>query len=192
MTKDYIIASSGFILPANTYFKPFEPKDTITDAIFNRSIVTNLNPQILKFYQNENVYRSETINKAFNDYLASKSFDDYINLINITTDILKDIDFSSFFKLQATNVNLSPISFRFCLDMVSGKFNSNYKDYSIIPFNIRFVINNGLTNDKALENIRQLEKSNFYINNWETFLSELSNNKDALITFIKYIFADYY
>jgi hypothetical protein len=189
---DYIIASSGFILPANNYFKPFEPKDTITDAIFNRSIVTSLNPQVLKFYQDKNVFRSETINSALNDYLSTKSFEDYINLINIATDIFKEIDFSSFFKLQATNVNLSPISFKFCLDVVSGKFISNYNEYSIIPFNIRFVINNGLTNDKVLDNIRQLEKSSYYISNWETFLSELSNNKDALLTFIKYILADYY
>ena len=189
---DYIIASSGFILPANNYFKPFEPKDTITDAIFNRSIVTSLNPQVLKFYQDKNVFRSETINSALNDYLSTKSFEDYINLINIATDIFKEIDFSSFFKLQATNVNLSPISFKFCLDVVSGKFVSNYNEYSIIPFNIRFVINNGLTNDKVLDNIRQLEKSSYYISNWETFLSELSNNKDALLTFIKYILADYY
>jgi len=190
--SDYIVASSGFILPHNNYFKPFQPKDTVTDAIFNRSIVTNLNPQILKFYQDENVYRSETINKAYNDYLSSKSFEDYINLINIATDIFKEIDFLAFFKLQCTNINLSQISFKFCLDVVSGKFPSTYNVYSVVPFNIRFTINNGLTNDKATANIRELEKASPYVNNWETFLSELSDNRDAMLIFIKYILADYY
>lgn len=190
--SDFIIASSGFILPHNNYFKPFDPKDELGDAIFNRSIGSSVNPEILKFYQDKNVYRSETINKAYNDYIASQSFEDYINLINIAIDIFKEIDFSAFFKLQATNINLSPMSFKFCLDVVSGKFNSNYNDYAIIPFNIRFIINNGLTNDKSLCNIKELEKQSFFINNWETFLSDLADNKDRFLVFFRYIFADYY
>lgn len=191
---NFIISSGGFIIPANNYFKPFDPKGPDIDSIFNRTMASSINPEILRFYQDKNVYSSDLINKAFQSYFADDSFDNYINLINIMLDIFKEIDFLTFFKLQAANSNLSPISFKFCLDVVSEKFITNYMDYAIVPFNIRFIINNGVTEAKALENIRKIEKSCLYnqINNWETYLSRLANDRDAMITFIKYIFADYY
>lgn len=194
MTENqFIVAASGFMLPMNTYFKPFEPEDTKFDSIFSRSIVATNDTKIMEFYKNKNVYRSDTVNKLLNDYQDQPTFENYMNLINVTTDIFKDIDFSSFFKLQATNTNLSNISRKFCLDCMSGKYFQNYRDYAIVPYNIRFVSNNALTVDKVKENIHEFEKQSFYVNNWETFLSELSeNNKDTFITFFKYIFADYY
>ena len=108
-------------------------------------------------------------------------------------EIFKEIDFSSFFKLQAPNTSLSNISHKFCLDCINGKFFTNYRDYAIVPFNIRFVNNNALTTDKVKENIREFEKQTYYVNNWETFITELAGvNRDTFITFFKYIFADYY
>ena len=191
--NEFIVAASGFMLPMNTYFKPFEPEDTVFDSIFNRSIVSKNDSKLIEFYRNKNVYRSDTINKLLQDYQDHPSFENYMNMLNVTIDIFKEIDFSSFFKLQATNTNLSNISRKFCLDCMGGKFFQNYRDYAIVPYNIRFVSNNALTTDKVKENIHEFEKQSYYVNNWETFLSELSeNNRDTFITFFKYIFADYY
>ncbi len=191
--NEFIVAASGFMIPMNSYFTPFEPEDTVFDTIFNRSIVAKNDSKLIEFYKNKNVYRSDTINKLLDVYQDQPTFENYMNLMNIAIDIFKEIDFSSFFKLQATNTNLSNISRKFCLDCMAGKFFANYRDYAIVPFNIRFVSNNALTTDKVKENINEFEKQSFYVNNWETFLSELSeNNRDTFITFFKYIFADYY
>jgi len=191
--NEFIVAASGFMIPMNSYFTPFEPEDTVFDTIFNRSIVAKNDSPLIEFYKNKNVYRSDTINKLLDVYQDQPTFENYMNLMNIAIDIFKEIDFSSFFKLQATNTNLSNISRKFCLDCMAGKFFANYRDYAIVPFNIRFVSNNALTTDKVKENINEFEKQSFYVNNWETFLSELSeNNRDTFITFFKYIFADYY
>lgn len=191
--EEFIIASSGFMLPANNYFTPFQPEDTISDSIFNRSIVSSNNIALIEFYRNKNVYRSDTINKMLDNYHDSPTFENYITLINIAIEIFKEIDFSSFFKLQATNTTLSNISRKFCLDCINGKFFTNYHDYAIVPFNIRFVNNNALTSEKVIENILEFEKQDYYASNWETFLSELSEtNHNTFITFFKYIFADYY
>ncbi len=191
--NEFIVAASGFMIPANNYFKPFQPEDTVSDAIFNRSIVASNDALLVEFYKNKNVYRSETINKLLNNYFESATFENYIALVNIAIEIFKDIDFSSFFKLQATNTTLSNMSRKFCLDCINGKFFTNYRDYAIVPFNIRFVHNNALTTDKVVENLREFEKQTYYVNNWETFLTELSEtNRDTFITFFKYIFADYY
>lgn len=191
--KDFIVAASGFMIPMNSYFKPFEPEDTAFDTIFNRSISSTINTQLIDFYRNKNVYRSDTINKLLEQYQDQPTFENYMNLLNVAIDIFKEIDFSSFFKLQATNTNLSNMSRKFCLDCMAGKFFQNYRDYAIVPFNIRFVSNNAMTTDKVKENIHEFEKQSYYVNNWETFLTELSeNNRDAFVTFFKYIFADYY
>ena len=192
MDNQFIVASSGFIIPANHYFKPFTEEDTVSDHIFNRSIVAANNAKVTEFYKDKNVYRSETINMIINDYLNDQSFDNFMKMLNVAIEIFKEIDFSAFFKLQATNTNLSSISYKFCLDIISGRYHNTYLDYSITPFNLRFTLNNGLTADKVAENIREFEKQSFYINNWETFLTELSRNKNAFVTFFKYVFADYY
>lgn len=192
-TINFIIAASGFMLPENSLFKPFTPEETISDSIFNRSIVASNDSTIIEFYKNKNVYRSDTINKLLDAYYNKPDFENYIALINVAIEIFKEIDFSSFFKLQATNTSLSNISHKFCLDCINGKFFSNYRDYAIVPFNIRFVNNNTLTTDKVKENIREFEKQTYYVNNWETFITELAGvNRDTFITFFKYIFADYY
>lgn len=191
--NEFIIAASGFMLPANNYFKPFTPEETISDSIFNRSIVASNDAALVEFYKNKNVYRSDTINKLLDAYHDNQNFENYIALVNIAIEIFKEIDFSSFFKLQATNTCLSNISHKFCLDCINGKFFSNYRDYAIVPFNIRFVNNNALTSEKVTENIREFEKQTYYVNNWETFITELAGtNRDTFITFFKYIFADYY
>lgn len=191
--NEFIVAASGFMIPANNYFKPFQPEDTVSDAIFNRSIVASNDALLVEFYKNKNVYRSETINKLLNNYLESSTFENYIALVNVAIEIFKEIDFSSFFKLQATNTTLSNMSRKFCLDCINGKFFTNYRDYAIVPFNIRFVHNNALTTDKVVENLREFEKQTYYVNNWETFLTELAEtNRDTFVTFFKYIFADYY
>lgn len=191
--KEFIVAASGFMLPANNYFKPFQPEDTVSDSIFNRSIVASNDATLVEFYKNKNVYRSDTINKLLDQYFDNKSFENYISLVNIAVEIFKDIDFPSFFKLQATNTTLSNISHKFCLDCINGKFFMNYRDYAIVPFNIRFVNNNALTTDKVVENLREFEKQSYYVNNWETFITDIaSTNRDVFITFFKYIFTDYY
>lgn len=191
--NEFIVAASGFMIPANNYFKPFQPEDTVSDSIFNRSIVASNDATLVEFYKNKNVYRSDTINKLLDDYHDSPTFENYIVLVNVAIEIFKEIDFSAFFKLQATNTTLSNISRKFCLDCINGKFFTNYRDYAIVPFNIRFVHNNALTTDKVIENLREFERQTYYVNNWETFLTDLSeNNRDVFITFFKYIFADYY
>lgn len=193
LDQQYIIAASGFMIPMNIYFKPFEFEDVTFDGILSRSVTSTINAQLIEFYKNKNVYRSDTINKLLKQYQNEPNFENYMNLLNIAIDIFKEIDFSSFFKLQATNTNLSNISYKFCIDCLSYKFFTNYRDYFIIPFNIRFVNNNAMTIDKVKKNIYEFEKQSYDVNNWETFLTQLSDtNRDAFITFFKYIFADYY
>lgn len=192
--QEFILATSGFILPKNTYFEVFKNNDSLTDEIFNRSLVVSTSSSLINYFKENLVYKSNTVNECYNRYLTTKEFNDYITLIDIVVDILKDIDINVFFQLQATNKHLSSIAFNFCLDVTSGKFYTNYSDYNIIPFNIRFSINNNLTTQDTITNLKKIENnfksSNIY--NWELLLSKLAADRDAFLVFYKFMFADYY
>lgn len=192
--NDLIIATSGFLLKKNQYFTDFTEDDVTSDLIFNRDIVTSTNKETIDYYIRNDVYRSRAANIAYRDYNSEPTFEHYIALVDIVTDIVKEMDYITFFKLQAANTHLSNIAFQFCLDVTSRKFLTNFRDYSILPFSLRFTIDNGLTTTKSLDNMRLLEKnfSNTMYNSWDNLLLDLIDNKQAMLTFYKFIFADFY
>lgn len=190
-----IVATSGFILPENSYFEPFEVKDDVIESIFNRSVVSVVNKDLLQFYSDRNVYKSDLINKSVLEYMSKKDFDSFINLVNICVDILKPIGFLEFFKLQAGNKYLSNLSFKFCLDCVDMSILYRYNDYSVVPFNIRFTMADILTEQESVTRLKQIDdryNRSVKVFGWEEFFAHLTTNKDAFFTFFKYVFADYY
>jgi len=194
MTNDLIIATSGFLLKKNQYFTDFTEDDVTSDLIFNRDIVTSTNKETIDYYVRNDVYRSRTIDEAYKNYNAEPNFNNYIALVDILTDIFKEMDYLTFFKLQAANTHLSNIAFQFCLDVTSRKFLTNYRDYGILPFSLRFTIDNGLTTTKALDNMKALEKnfSNTMFSSWDSLFVDLMDNRAAMTTFYKFILADFY
>ena len=190
-----IVATSGFILPENIYYEPFEVKDEAIDRIFNRSIAPINNKELVEFYSDKNVYKSQVIENAIIQYLGTKDFESFMKLVDISIEILSRVGFLDFFRLQTANKYLSNLSFNFCLDCVNGNLIRNKNNYNLIPFNIRFSMSNQLTESdvlirtKAIE--REFKESNF-ARNWPEFISRLMEDRDAFFVFFKYIFADYY
>ena len=189
---DYILLTTGFLVPQNSYFNLLRKEDNYIKELFNRSQGKIINNEILNFFKENEVYTSSTINNVYKNYIENKNFDNFISLVNIATDIFKNISFIEFIKVQMTNKHISPISISFCLDLVENKFIEKHTSYYMIPANIKFSLNNGLTKDKILENIKKAEKGDIfgYIENWENILSNLMINKEAFETFFKYIFVD--
>jgi len=189
---NYILLTTGFLVPANSYFNIASKEYNFIKDLFNRTQGNVINSEILDFFKENEVYTSSIINNAYKKYLENKNFDNLISLVNITTDIFKNISFIEFIKLQMTNKHLSPISISFCFDLVEDNFIEKHANYYVIPSNIKFNLNNNLTKDKILENIKKIEKGNKFhvIENWENILSKLIVNKEAFETFFKYIFVD--
>lgn len=193
MTNKFILATSGFIIPENSYYTQFTEEDIASDSIFNRSIITANDTTLINFFKTNQIYRSKLVNQAYEKYESTKSFEDYMTLIDFVIDILKDINFGAFFKIQADNRHLSNISFMFCRDVYSGKFMENYLQYNAMPFNARFTINNGNTSQTVAQKFKELDQyTPYFVNTWEQFMTEITNNRDAFLIFYKYIFADYY
>lgn len=224
LKSEMIVATSGFILPANNYFYEFEP-DSDIDDILNRSIVVN-NSTVHEFYKKQDVYKSESISKVYKDYITNKSFDNYIKLLDISMDILKDINCELFFKMQLTNRYLSPISLNFCKDLLTVtnkpssrirnytegfvscargyysppsyygvaeeiKFLETYKNYAILPFNLRFTLHNDLTEKEIKDQIFDFSKKTKH-QTWSGLLSTLFLKPSTFEVFFRYIFVDQY
>lgn len=193
-SADFIYGSSGFILPSNSYYEKFDPlKDNYIESIFNRTTEVSNKAQMLEFYGDNQVYRSETINQAIDKYMADNSSENYLALYNIALDIFKLVDAATFFKLQAGNKHLSTMSNMFCSDIITRDFDRTYSNYAVLPFNLRWSPNNGITKSDATDKMEKVSRytSNNYIN-WSNILPEYADNRTTFITFFRYIFADFY
>lgn len=195
-----ITITSGFMIPANEYYAPILDNTNFLSDYLSRSNSSN-NNAIVDYFKSKNIYSSTVVNDAFFKYNNDSSFENYMTLINIVFNILKSIDVFSFFKLQAVNPNLSNISMKFCLDLLKHmEINNtsgngfNYNDYAVIPYNIRFNMENSFnpTNERDIKLITDCFKNKVLPINWENFISVLCKDKNVFITFYKYIFSDVY
>ena len=187
-----IVISSGFLIPKNVYYTPVQDEDPAYAAIFDRNGTSSNTFQTKQFFKNKQVHKSESITKNYMDYVESNSFDDFIVLVNIVIDVMKDVEFNEFFKTQIANNYLSLTSIQFCKEILTGKFIQNYKNFSVIPCNLRFSNYNDLTTDQVNKLLNDIDRNNTYIQNWESFLSSMYENRNAFATFFRYIFVDIY
>lgn len=192
--NNYITVTSGFILPKNSYYGPINSNESLLSQFLNRSSSSTVDT-LIKHFKENGIHSSDTVNSAYFNYAEKKDFNSFIKLVDITYDILNNVDLLAFFRLQACNPNLSQISFKFCLDIISNIDNFNHFEYNAIPYNIRFSINNNLSTLEMSDNVKKIEhlftKDGLPVT-WENFLSKLSKNKDAFVMFYKYIFTDVY
>ena len=197
MTNAYILTASGFILGDNKHYEVLTSDQVFDTSLFTRTAFTHTNSNLLEEVKSNRLYHSVVANTAYAKYAATGSFDDYMTLVDIAADILSACDYSAFFAIQAGNRNMSPISFKFCVDVYSRKFFSTYHTYATVPGNIRLTSDNGLTNSQVSENISTLrhiktENTSNWASNWAMMISALANDKSAFSVFFKYLFVDAY
>jgi len=191
-SNSFILTTSGFILPYSPYYIILSP-DKITDtSILNRNQVTTTDNNISEFIKSNVIYQSEVANNAYKSYLYDQSFSNYVNMIDISIDILSNINFNTFFEIQASNRNLSPVAFMFCLDLVSGNLPTKFKQYLSLPLFTRFNSNKDVSNEYIIKN-KSLLKANMKNNTtWHYFISDLADYREAFSIFFSFLFVDAY
>jgi hypothetical protein len=198
-----IIATSGFCLPQNPYYTPYEKDNVISDQIFNRSAMKSSEYTLLEYFKDNEIYTSTAVNKLYADYKATPSFDNQLLMIDLASEILKPLRFSEFVSLQLHNPYISTTSLMFCSDLLLGRV-TEISSYGNIPYNARFTLNKGLTSEKIRVNVNQLIQRNqkklstsVYAQSelraeWVSVFSDLMKRPGAFILFYKYVLADYY
>ena len=193
MTNGHILTTSGFILPENQHYTVLTKERLGETSVFKRTALVTSNSTVADLVTTNQIYHSPVANEAFLKFESTGSFEDFMRLVDLTSEILGTVDLNKFFELQANNRHLSQYSFKMCVDLLSCKFYSNYHEYSTIPANVRFCADNGYSASQFASNVKLLHRSkNHNASTWERLLSCLSDNKTAFSTFFKYIFVDSY
>lgn len=191
-----VFATSGFVIPLTGYHTPYVETQGLQETLFARAFKSTSDQITREFFKNSGIYISDTAKRLYDDYLAAPSYDKYIAIVDMTTDILKNTTPKEFFRWQVGCKHISSISLMFCKDVITGKFQKNYNSYNVLSASARFMINNNTTSEKAnalwLEFDRDLKSSPYQGNSWVHLLTPLMGDKAAFLTFFKHIFVDYY
>jgi len=184
-----IITTSGFILPDNEHFTSVFTNDKESLSKL-KSITPKDNLNIRQLI--DKVYYSKNCDLVYAKYINNPSYENLLDMVLITCDIIKDISVKKFFLLQASSKFLSPISFQFCRDIVNDSYLKDFRKYNVVPCTIRSDFSLYLTNDEFRTRANTLDRETLLAHEWENFLPELIENKTAFVTFFKYIFVDNY
>ena len=193
MADNYILTTSGFILPNNTYYSILDTSKLSSDSIFIKTTVIPTDNNLVSYTRNNFIYHSPLANEAYKKYEATKSFDSFMTLVNIATEILSVIPYDSFFEIQANNRNMSPYSFLFCLDIYTYEFINKRHAYDAMPLSARFTPYGTVSEETIKKNVKYVRQvKEYYRLTWETALAELAEDRHAFSTFFKYVFVDAY
>lgn len=193
---EFITISSGFIIPKNNYYSQYNREDDLFDEILERGLYESKLEQYNDFLHKNGIYVSNIITQKYKAYKENAKFDIYIDLLDISIEILKGITLKDFVYAQVNNKFLTDISFSFCMDLLTGDFANRKNDYLIVPFNLRLNMYNELTKIDIDERKKKLDR--FYARNytgnrsWEELLSNLFMQKELFPIFFRYLFVDFY
>jgi len=193
---EFITISSGFSIPKNNYYNQHNREDDLFDEVLERGLYESKLKQYNDFLYKNGIYVSNIITQKYKAYNESAKFDAYMDLLDISIEILKGITLKNFVYAQVNNKFLTDISFSFCMDLLTGDFANRKNDYLIVPFNLRLNMYNELTKIDMDERKKKLDR--FYARNytgnrsWEELLSNLFMQKELFPVFFRYLFVDFY
>ena len=96
MTDKQILTTSGFILPDNQYFKILTKEDISDISIFNRTALLTTNSAMSTMAETNQIYYSPIASKAYLDYMSDNSFENYLRMVDITSEIFSNIGIDNF------------------------------------------------------------------------------------------------
>lgn len=194
MSKIFVLTTSGFVLPLTAHYTPVDQSKLDVVSIFGRSTPLPFDSNLAEFTKDVLEHHSPSANDAYRNYEANKSFENFMVMVDMTSEILSHVNVSDFMKIQAINRYLSPTSFRFCTDILSDRIRQNHRDYLVFPLNARFQ-DPGLTTPARLEdNQRTLNRYGDSLRSltWENILPDMINDKNTFSAFFRYLFVDAY
>lgn len=213
--NDYILTTTGFLLPSNNLYTRVIPDKNDIEHIFTRTQYYE-KKSISNLFTNNEVYSSKVINDDLSKYLNDKSARNFYKLLDNCLEIFSETSLINFFLVQAKNSYLSNICYMFLIDFLE-EINNYYlatsplkndniysysanriNKYSYLPYNVRFNLTSKVSEDVKLkreEVITKFVKSigypyNLFSTSNTQIFTLLTKNKDFLLTFYKFVLAD--
>ena len=192
--NQFVVTTSGFILPRSRYFTKVQESNQVEDLIYNRVLVGTDAANIKDYFVENDIYSSPLANEILNNYLKNDTFSSYMAIVNSAAEILKDIDLPMFFKIQANNPRVSTTSFNYCLALLDGTAASgkSHINYFTIPYGVRFNVSQADFNAASRERKLEVSLKESRYKATSTLLRDLAVNKSAMVGFYRYMFTDNY
>lgn len=190
---DLVYTTSGFLIPKTPLFDVYEKNLSPLEQIYARNLTASADLATSNFFKENEIYTSLQANRLYLTYIDQPTYDNYIELVNFAADVFGLMSCREFFEAQTTSYHISPMSLMLCRDIITGKV-INYHQYAGVPPNSRFMINNGSTQAKAHENLKNMFKDvgTYSSLSWVDVLTPIVQNQGAFVTIFKHLFVDYY
>lgn len=192
--SELIYTTTGILIPKSDHYQVYEKNASPLEQLFSRSTIASSELAVLDFYKTNEIYTSLQANRLYINYIKNPTFDNFIEILNFATEIFESISCREFFEAQVTSLHISQMTLMLCRDIVDGNI-TNYYQYAGVSPNSRFVINNGVTETKAMENLKKIfpnSRQKFSSLSWVDILTPVVENKSAFVTMFKHLFVDYY
>lgn len=189
----FVKTNTGFILGFSDMLDVIKPinNNFINNFILSSksSILQNVN----KFYEENEIYTSNLLLKALNDYTYNKTFNNFIELLIYTYQLFNKINFIPWCHIQSTSPTMSNISKLGFYNLLDAAFHDKpiYRSYIYAPLTTRVIFNiNNKSQEEINKDLYELKKHlNGVYKEWDDFLILLVK-KNLLIDFIHLVFID--
>lgn len=194
--SEYILLSSGFLIPASKWFTPIESDPTYRTHLLSREGGADHDSNLADLIKSNSIYSSKECNEAFLQYQHKPSFEGYMRMVDIFTEIFAGTDLGKFYDIQTRNPYLSPLGFSMLNDSLSYKFHLNYKQYGLVPSFFRLVKDTSFPDMEtrkalAIETKKRTEIfDNKQYNIFNQFVYELTEDRNVFSMFFKYMLTD--
>lgn len=197
--SDYILITSGFIIPQNNLFSPLVESEAYREALLRKESVIELFPKLDRLIDTGQLHSSAVVTEAYMDYLAQPSFDCYMRLVDIFTGVIGKLSLYEFVQLQFSNPYLSPTGFKLCLDMLQPHvLEQSYNDYAVVPsfFTMASEVNSQEVNSRQARYEKMLGGNGCAVNHQThahglNTLTELVSNQKGFLALFKYVLTDF-
>lgn len=186
-----VLLTSGFIIPENKWFTTISDDATYRERLLGDGNGLDLVPKLHALITKGDISSSVTANEAYLNYTNDPSFENYMAMVDIFTDVFKDYNFVKFCKDQVVNSYLSPMGFSLILDILTGWKSINYSLYEAVPGFFTMAMNSDpkeLTTretrlNKVLDSSTLLSTSGY--------LTNLIQDKKVFASVFKFILVDF-
>ena len=186
---------SGFILPLTPYHAPYNEVNGLSESLFSKAFAATSDQMLRKFFKSNNIFVSDTARKLYDDYAHTPSTDNFMKIVDMVAETLREVTPVQFFCWQASSKHISNISLMMCKDLLSMEFLHTHTSYAVISANSRFCLNNSITTQQAATtnaDFQNLLTRSSSSNSWTALLAPLMGNRAAFLTFFRHIFVDFY
>lgn len=193
--SEYILLTSGFIIPTNRWFSPIEKDTSYLAQLLSREGSTSQDNHLTSLIDSKAIYSSKECNEIFLAYQHKPSFEGYMKMVDILTEIFSAVDLIKFFDIQTRNLFLSPLGYNLLTDVITTKFQTTYKQFAMAPSFFRTIKETSFEDMEGRRKIaNELKKRHYYpsVDRNPTLnrLNDLSADRNVFAIFFKYLLTD--